>query len=296
MVPPAEPRSYYGRPILKKPVWEWFIPAYFFSGGLAGASSALAFGARLTGRTRLARRARLTSLAAVSASTYFLVADLGRPERFVNMLRVAKPTSPMSVGSWILAGFGPASGVAAATDVLGILPGVGAVAEAGAAILSPALTTYTGVLVANTAIPAWHEARHELPWLFAAGSAASAGGIVAALAPPQEAGPARRMAVAGAAAELIAADRMERQSGEWGEVYREGRAGRYSCLSRWCTGVGALVMLLLGRRRPGAVVGGTLVAVGAAFQRFAVAAAGEQSAEDPRHVVGPQRARVSAPS
>jgi hypothetical protein len=291
MVPPAQPQSYYGRPILKKPVWEWYIPAYFFSGGVAGASSALAFGARLTGRRRMARRARLTSVAAVAASTFFLVADLGRPERFVNMLRVAKPTSPMSVGSWILAAFGPAAGVAAATDVLGVLPGVGAAAEAGAAALGPALATYTAVLVANTAIPAWHEAWHELPWLFVAGSAASAGGIAAALTPPEEAGPARRLTVVGAVAKLLAADRMEKRLGDLGEVYREGRAGRCSRLSQWCTGAGAAIMLLFGRRRPGAVVGGTLVATGAAFQRFAVAAAGEQSAEDPKYVVGPQRAR-----
>jgi formate-dependent nitrite reductase membrane component NrfD len=110
-------RSYYGRPILKAPVWRRDIAAYLFSGGLAAGSSILAAGADLTGRPAMRRAARLTSLAAVGASTYFLINDLGRPERFHHMLRMAKPTSPMSVGTWILTLFGSASGLAAAGEV-----------------------------------------------------------------------------------------------------------------------------------------------------------------------------------
>src|SRR5204862_2948337 len=91
MVPPAKPTSYYGRPILKEPIWRGWIPAYFFAGGLAAGSSLLALGGRLTGDQEMARRARLTALAGISASAAFLVADLGRPARFANMLRVARP-------------------------------------------------------------------------------------------------------------------------------------------------------------------------------------------------------------
>src|SRR5436309_802291 len=91
MVPRAEPRTYYDRPVLKKPVWKWYVPAYFFTGGLAGASSTLAWAARLRGNDRLARRAALVSLANVAVSPALLIADLGRPGRFANMLRVAKP-------------------------------------------------------------------------------------------------------------------------------------------------------------------------------------------------------------
>lgn len=153
--------GYYGQPVLKAPTWRWYIPAYFFSGGVAAGSSLLGFGAGWDGR--LGRRARVTSIAALSAGAVCLVADLGRPERFVNMLRVAKPTSPMSVGSWVLALYGPAAGTAAACDVLGVLPGVGRTGQAAAAALAPVVASYTAVLLADTAVPAWHEAREVLP-------------------------------------------------------------------------------------------------------------------------------------
>src|ERR671939_1117258 len=122
MVPEEEVRSYYGRPVIKEPVWEWEIPWYFFAGGLAGASSGLALVARLAGNDRLARRALLTALGGATVSPVLLIRDLGRPDRFYNMLRVFKPTSPMSMGTWILTSFGPSAWIAAATHVLGIFP------------------------------------------------------------------------------------------------------------------------------------------------------------------------------
>ena len=109
-VPRAEFRSYYGRPVLKTPVWDWKIAAYLFSGGLSAGSAMLAAGADLTGRPELRRVSRVGALASLLASMYFLVADLGRPERFHHMLRVAKPSSPMSMGTWILSAYGPARG------------------------------------------------------------------------------------------------------------------------------------------------------------------------------------------
>ncbi|MDQ4089128.1 MAG: polysulfide reductase NrfD, partial [Actinomycetota bacterium] len=111
--------SYYGRPVLKAPVWKPIIAWYFFTGGLAGASSALALAAQLAGNRRLRRSALLASAAGIAVSGPLLVVDLGRPARFLNMLRVAKPTSPMSVGSWILAAFGPLSVAAAASELTG---------------------------------------------------------------------------------------------------------------------------------------------------------------------------------
>jgi formate-dependent nitrite reductase membrane component NrfD len=289
MVPPAEFRSYYGQPIVKRPVWKWQIPAYFFSGGLAAGSSALALGGSITGRRKLARRSKLVALAGIATSTAFLIDDLGRPGRFANMLRVAKPTSPMSVGSWVLAMYGPAVGAAALGDVTGVLPAVGALATVSAAALSPVVATYTAVLVSDTAIPVWHEARGHLPFLFAAGACASAGGVAAAVTPVAQAGPARRLALAGAAAELVAARAMEESLGEVGRVYQQGWAGRHSRLSARLTAAGAGVLVVAGRRRTGAVVGGLLVAAGAALERFAVAEAGHQSAADPTAVVRTQR-------
>ncbi|HZD00001.1 MAG TPA: NrfD/PsrC family molybdoenzyme membrane anchor subunit, partial [Actinomycetes bacterium] len=137
MVPDTETRTYYDRPVLKEPPWKArYIATYLFTGGLAAGSSLLALGAALSGRPRLARLARLGALGAAGASAMGLVADLGRPERFHHMLRVAKITSPMSVGSWLLAAYGPATGAAAATDVLGVLPTVGRAADATAAALA----------------------------------------------------------------------------------------------------------------------------------------------------------------
>ena len=118
MVPPAEFRSYHGRPVLKPPAWDWKVPAYLFTGGLSAGSALLAAGADLTGRPALRRATRLGALASLGASTYLLVADLGRPSRFHHMLRVAKPTSPMSVGSWILAAYAPGIGAAALAELL----------------------------------------------------------------------------------------------------------------------------------------------------------------------------------
>jgi len=220
MVPRAEPRTYYDRPVLKKPVWKWYIPAYFFTGGMAGASSTLAFTARLRGNHRLARRAGLISLAGIAASPVFLIVDLGKPGRFYNMLRVAKPTSPMSMGTWLISLFGPLSGGAAVSDVTGVLPGLGRLCEALAAFVGPAVSTYTAVLTADTAIPAWHEAWRELPLIFAGGSAASAGAAAVLITPAQDAGAARRLVIVGSLMELGAYRAMEERLGDLAEPYR----------------------------------------------------------------------------
>ena len=100
------PLSYYGKPIIKEPVWKPEIPAYFFVGGLAGASAALSAAARLAGNEELARRSLFVAAAGVTASPYLLIKDLGRPARFYNMMRVFKVTSPMSVGTWIVSASG----------------------------------------------------------------------------------------------------------------------------------------------------------------------------------------------
>ena len=117
-VPRAEFRSYYGRPILKKPAWNWMIAAYLFLGGLSAGSAMLGAGADLTGRPALRRVSRVGALASITGSLYFLVADLGRPERFHHMLRVAKPSSPMSMGTWILSAYGPGAGLAAMSELM----------------------------------------------------------------------------------------------------------------------------------------------------------------------------------
>lgn len=293
VVDPAEPRSYYGQPILQQPVWTWEIPLYFFTGGLAGASAGLALGAELQGNRRLARRAWDVSLAAVAASPALLVSDLGRPARFLNMFRMLRVTSPMSVGSWLLGMAGGAITAAAVDARTGLVPGGGA-ARVAAAVLGLPVSTYTGALVANTSVPVWHGARYELPFLFAAGAAASAGAAATATVPPREAAPARRLAIAGAVAELAIAQAMERRLGELAEPYHRGPAGVLSKVATGLTAAGAIVLARAGRGRAGAVTGGALVVGGALAERWSVFRAGFQSARDPRFTVGPQRARLEA--
>jgi Polysulphide reductase, NrfD len=282
--------SYYGRPILKQPTWTWEIPCYFFFGGMAGAAAPFALACELRGDEALARRAWLVALGGAAASPPLLISDLGRPERFHHMLRVLKPTSPMNVGSWILAASGTAIALATARSVLGWFPRLGRAAGA-TAVLGPALATYTAVLVADTAVPVWHEARRELPWVFAAGGATSAG---SALALVGCGAPARRLAVAGALGELAATTVMERRLGELAEPYRTGVAGRFSRAAKALTAAGLTVVATAGRRRGQAAVGGALILAGAMATRWSVYKAGFQSAADPKYVVGPQRARRAA--
>jgi hypothetical protein len=293
LVGKAEFRSYYGRPILKRPVWKWFIPAYFFTGGLSGASATLALGGQLTGNRALRRTSRIVSLAGIVVSTFFLVIDLGRPSRFHHMLRVARPTSPMSMGSWLLALFGPATGAAAVSEVTGLLPAVGDAAGVVAGVLGPGVATYTGVLVTDSAIPAWHEARDQMPLLFAGGAAASAGGVALQFLSGDAAEPARRLAIAGAQVELGASRAMDQRLGPIGAPYRDGLAGAIGKVSSQLTMVGATA-LGFGRRRLWlARLGGALVVAGAAAERFAVFHAGIQSAADPKYVVAVQRERMA---
>jgi hypothetical protein len=293
MVPAEKPRSYYGRPVIKSPVWKPEIPWYLFVGGLTGASAPLALMADLTGNRKLGRNAGLITLAAGTAGPALLISDLGRPERFLNMLRVFKVTSPMSVGSWILAGTGAAAATATAHEVLGVFPRLGPAARALSALLGLSLATYTGALLSNTAVPAWHEARRELPFVFAGSAAASAGAAAAAVTPSEAAGPARRLALIGAALELTAMSVMKRRLGWLAEPYREGVAGRYGKPAKACTAAGAGLVAVAGRRRPFALAGAALLLGGSVLQRWSVFKAGFQSARDPRYVVEPQRARTA---
>jgi len=286
-------RSYYGQPVVKEPVWTPEIPVYFFTGGLGGASAGLAFLSELRGNDQLARRAWAASFAGLAVSPPLLISDLGVPRRFLNMLRMFKVTSPMSVGSWLLTAAAPVTGVAAANAWAGLFPRLSRVARPAAALLGLPVSTYTAALITNTSIPVWHEARGRLAFVFAGGAAASAGAVVAAATPIDAAGPARRLAVGGAAAELISLRVMKRGLGELAEPYHEGKAGRYSKLGLALTTAGAGVLGGAGgRSRLAAVAGGTMLAAGALAERFSIFRAGFQSAADPRYVVGPQRARI----
>ncbi|MFG2041168.1 NrfD/PsrC family molybdoenzyme membrane anchor subunit [Dactylosporangium sp. NPDC048998] len=290
-VPRADFRSYYGRPILKAPVWKHDIPAYLFTGGLAAGSALLAAGADLTGRPKTRRAARLAALGALGASTYFLINDLGRPERFHHMLRVAKPTSPMSVGTWLLSAFGGAASLAAATEARprGWTARAGRAAGLGAAALAPGLATYTAVLVADTAAPSWHAARADLPFVFAGSALASGAAVGLIAAPVREGGPARTLAVAGVALEVAATHRIETGLGLPGEPYRMGKAGRLLRAARALNLAGAAGAVLGRRSRLLSALSGAALLAGSLATRFGVFEAGVASTKDPKYVVEPQR-------
>jgi len=306
-VPEAEFRTYYGVPVVKAPVWRHDIPAYLFTGGLAAGSSLLAAGADLSGRPALRRAGRVGALASLLASTYFLIHDLGRPERFHHMLRVVKPTSPMSMGTWILAAYGPMAGAAAASELAPLLPrhgllglarraapAVGTAAGLAAAVTAPALASYTAVLLADTAIPTWHESYRHLPFVFVGSAAAASGGLALIAVPVEQAGPARRLAVAGAVGELAVATRMESSIGMVGETYHSGHAGQLLRTARALT-VGGAIGALVGRRsRALSAVSGAALLAGSLATRFGVYEAGVASAKDPKYVVVPQRERLAA--
>ena len=298
MVPEAEFESYYGRQILKTPTWKTpDVPLYLFLGGLAGASAVLAEGAALSGRPDLERVARLAAAGGATAGTVALVHDLGRPERFLNMLRVFKPTSPLSVGSFVLAPFSGLAAVAAASQVSGLVPRLGRLAGLGAAALGPPLATYTAALISNTAVPAWHEAHRELPFIFAGSGATAAGGLAMVFTPVDQAGPARRMAVAGAAIEIVAAERLLDRLATVGEPYRTGLPGRLMSVSRTTTAVAAVATALLGRRsRVVSALAGTACVTASVMTRFGIFEAGLTSARDPKYVVVPQRERLARPA
>ena len=311
MVPPAEFGSYYGQPILNPPVWEApDIPGYLFLGGLAGGSSLLAAGAGLTGRPVLATVAKTGAAGAGVLSLAALVHDLGRPARFLNMLRVFKVTSPMSVGSWLLGAYVPAAGTAALTALTGRARFLGTAATAGSAVLGPAVASYTAALISDTAVPAWHDGYPEMPFVFTGSGAMAAGGLgllgtAVLAAPPSEAAPARTMAVLGAAMETAAMERMTRRTGLTGEPYSRGRGGTYVKAGKILAALGAAGVvastpgLVAGRLIPGragrvlTALSGAALLAGSAATRWGIFHAGLTSAKDPKYTVVPQRQRLN---
>ncbi|WP_188988098.1 NrfD/PsrC family molybdoenzyme membrane anchor subunit [Saccharopolyspora thermophila] len=288
----AEFRSYYDRPVIKPPVWKVpDVPAYLYLGGMAGASSTMALCADLTGRARLARAGRAAAATGTTASVAALVHDLGRPARFVNMLRMLKPTSPLSVGSWILAPFSALSAAGAVSDLTGLLPRWGRAASTTAGVVAPAVMTYTAVLLADTAVPGWHEVYRELPYVFA-GSAVASGAAVGLLAAPGDEGPACRMAVAGVALEFGAFERMRRRAGMVGEVYEQGRVGAVLRAAKVLNGLGAGAALFARHSRAAAIAAGACLTAAAVATRYGIFEAGRVSARDPRYTVVPQRQRA----
>lgn len=243
--------SYYDLPVIKEAPWKWYVPAYFYAGGLAGAAATM-------GKYRIA-------LAAESIGGALLIADLGKPQRFLNMMRVFRPSSPMNVGTWILA-------TAGASTAVSLLTGWRA-ARVTSAITGSMLATYTGVLLGNTAVPAWRDARRRMPLYFAASSAASLASVLELLGAND-----RRYAMVAKTAKVAGALAVEQAAGP---ALKETRTWRRA---KWL-GIASLVATVLDRPR----LAGVLGTAAAVMSRFAIVEAGRTSAADPHATFDAQR-------
>lgn len=287
--PDAEARTYYGLPSLRTPVWKGWIPTYFWAGGAAGAAATLGAATQIAAPRlrRLIARTRWIAALGTAASAGLLTVDLGRPARFIYMLRVLRVSSPMSVGSWVLTGAGLASGLAAlGSERAGLVAGA----------LGLPLSGYTAVLLTNTAVPAWLHARGSMPWLFVASGVASACALLELLPQsPREERVVRTFAVLGKLGELLAMKRVEAALDarpSVGESLRKGRAGLFWRAARWLSAAGLVATFLPSRRRDRRrLAAGLLSTAGAVALRLAIVEAGRQSALEPRATFEPQRAR-----
>lgn len=274
--------GYYGTPLLKEPTWTWEIPLYFFVGGMAGASAVVASAARVAGaESGLARDARWIAALGGAASPPLLVSDLGRPARFLNMLRVFKLQSPMSVGAWTLLAFSSSASASAFADLLSRrakkrVP-VRLVTDA-AQVLSAAtglvMSSYTGVLIGATTIPVWSRNVSVLPVEFTASALGSAVSALELLG--HRAGALSILGTAASVTETVTGVLHERTRDPALEPAKKGRGGLLIRAGGVLSGPAALILRLLGRRREAAA----LTLTGSLLLRYGWLEAGRASAKD----------------
>jgi formate-dependent nitrite reductase membrane component NrfD len=296
----AEGPTYYGQPVLQTPVWIWAVPAYFYVGGTAGGALALAAAAQLADGSvlrALIHRCRWIGAAGIALGSGLLIYDLGRPARFLNMLRVFRPTSPLNVGSWLLAAGG---GLATGAAVLGAGPFrrlADLLGYAAGAIGLP-LAGYTGVVLANTAVPVWQESRRALPGLFIASGIAGTASLLELMdLGERERRVAKYFGVVGKVGELsgmLAAEREAASVPHVARPYRRGFAGTLWNLARGLIAAGLITSVLPGHSRKKRLASGLLGSAGALCLRFATFEAGIASAADPRATFRLQRATQQA--
>jgi hypothetical protein len=286
-------------PVIKAPVWTWEIPLYFWFGGIAAGSSFVALSCDLAGDHRSARTARAVALGALVPCPVLLVADLGRPARFLNMLRIVKLRSPMSLGAWCLTVFGALISAAVGADLLGrrdAARGLGA----GTAVAGGYLGSYTGVLLAATAVPVWARSRLFLGPIFVAtatatGAAASRLVLVATGLPERHATRTAlgRVETGAISIELLLARANKRRLGRLKGALDQGRPGRLFKVAEGAVMTGLVLRLA---RRYGSWthhVASALYLLGGLAFRFAWVGAGQTSARDDEGVALAARAQAT---
>jgi formate-dependent nitrite reductase membrane component NrfD len=237
---------------------------------------------------RLVRKGRLIALGGAVVSGALLIEDLGRPSRFLYMMRVFRPSSPMNIGTWILTAFGGAATAA-------LIPGaLGAAAGTVAAALGLPLAGYTGVLLVNTAVPVWADGRTTLPPLFVASAAVSAASVFEMLAvTPKERRVTTRLAVLAKLSEILTHLTYEKTVSRVPEVAKplhEGSIGAMWKLSQASVALGLGLSLVPKAPRTVRMAAGILGTLGALATRFAVFHAGKASSRDPHATTAWQRA------
>jgi formate-dependent nitrite reductase membrane component NrfD len=296
-LPTATPSTgYYGLPLLKRPTWIWTIPLYFLVGGAAGAASIIAAVARWTrgNDAPLVRDARRIAIAGGAISPVLLIADLGRPSRFLNMLRVFKRQSPMSVGAWLLGSFNAAMTsakilrrIGRSTDgrlLKGTASAAGDVAEAAGAVLGGGMATYTGVLIGVTAVPVWARNVRLLPFHFGMSGFSSASCLLELL---HDDAALHRINLSVAVGETLVGMRLELDRDRKQDPLKHGRSGKLIRLGGLLSGPAPLaIRLIAGRSRNGRRSAALLSLAGSVVTRFAWLDAGQQSSDDPRIPLG----------
>ena len=281
-------RNYYGLPLLKPPVWTWEVPAYFFVGGTAGAAAVVGAVARAAGAApALVTHARWIAVTGAALSPPLLISDLGRPERFLNMLRVVKLQSPMSVGAWTLAAFSPAAAAAAFADLASqtidtrtaavrIIGDAAAVASAAAGLV---LATYTGVLIGATAIPVWSRSAGVLPLHFGVSGLGAAVSLLEVLGHRDRA--LNRLAIGAAAVETAIGASLEARRDPTLEPLRRGQAGSLTRTGGVLSGPLPLALRVLARHSARArQLAAFVTLIGSALTRAGWIAAGPASARE----------------
>lgn len=292
---PALANSYHGNPVLKPPTWTWQVPLYFFVGGVAGVAAVIALLAHLRGETALQRAALWIGFAGALLSPPLLIADLGKPMRFLNMLRVFKMRSAMSVGAWTLVGFSAAIGLAVVCHEArlsgygnGWLPLIEWIGEIGAALAGMILASYTSVLLGVTAIPVWSENRKLLPAVFltgALGSAAAALELLGFLIPATQS-----IGMVASLVETVIAITIEVRDRYVDRPLREGAVGWVTRAAAALAGPVSLVLRIFAAHHPALRdVAAFCFIAGALAARFAWIAAGRVSSRDPQALFEIQR-------
>jgi hypothetical protein len=278
-------------PIINAPVWTWEVPLYFWFGGIAAGSSFVALACDLAGDEDSARTARKVALAALMPSPPLLIMDLGRPARFYNMLRVFKPRSPMSMGAWALSAFGGLAAAAVGADLVGRHREAKLLGSANA-VVGGYLGSYTGVLLASTAVPVWGRSRLFLGPIFvstatATGAAATRLALVARGLPvghPTR-GALGHVETGAMTAELLLSVINERRLGPLAGGLEEGRPGTLFKAAKWAVRAGLALRFARKRGGPGVHhVASVLYLLAGLLFRYAWVNAGRTSARDDRAV------------